>query len=143
MSDTEVQEEPTGVLINEEKEASPTSVWKFGYGSNMSMDFLRSKKGLNPLECRASILKGFSLSFPEGKGIDFVEPCFATLKRDPNGVVHGASVLFPYEDKIKLDKQERGYNIEINNITCYNNTTLNVEVYVSKTPLALDFPEGA
>ena len=43
-----------------------TEVWKFGYGSNMSQDFLRRKKNLNPLECVQCILEGFELFFPVG-----------------------------------------------------------------------------
>ena len=39
------------------------AVFKFGYGSNMSQDNLRSKKGLNPLDFKRTILKGFRLSF--------------------------------------------------------------------------------
>ena len=49
---------------------------------------LRRKKGLEPLDFKRTILKGFRLSFPAGR-IDFVEPDFATLKRDPEGSVHG------------------------------------------------------
>ena len=33
--------------------ASKEAVWKFGYGSNMSQDFLRTKKALDPLDCAA------------------------------------------------------------------------------------------
>ena len=70
--------------------------WKFGYGSNMSQDYLRTKKALSPLRSVRTVLKGFSLAFPAGRGIDLVEPCFATLKRDPAGQVHGiATLLLP------------------------------------------------
>ena len=56
------------------------SVWKFGYGSNMSQEFLRTKKMLNPIKFERAILQGFQLSFPD-KGADiFVEPAFANLK---------------------------------------------------------------
>lgn len=57
-----------------------SAVWKFGYGSNMSQEFLRTKKLLKPIKFERAILKGFQLSFPEGRGVDFVEPAFATLK---------------------------------------------------------------
>ena len=119
------------------------AVWKFGYGSNMSQDFLRTKKMLEPIDCRRTTLPGFLLSFPAGKGIDFVEPAFATMKRDPAGVVHGVSTLFSRVDADKLDRQEGGYAIEVVPATIYGTREeLAVEVYVPRTPLPLDFPEG-
>ena len=60
---------------------------------NMSQAFLREKKLLNPLDFKRTILCGFSLSFPEGRGMDLVEPCFATLKRDPSGPSGLSTVL--------------------------------------------------
>ena len=47
--------------------------WKFGYGSNISPDFLRGKKLLTVLDCKRCVLAGFALSFPLGRGIDLVE----------------------------------------------------------------------
>lgn len=118
-------------------------VWKFGYGSNMSQEFLRKKKALKPLDSHRTILRGFALSFPEGRGIDFVEPSFATLKRDPSSAVHGVSTMLSVEDAEKLDNQESGYKIEVCSCLLYDGKTeLDVEVYVPKTPLANDHPEG-
>mmetsp|Transcript_44878 Transcript_44878/g.143774 ORF Transcript_44878/g.143774 Transcript_44878/m.143774 type:complete len:306 (+) Transcript_44878:59-976(+) len=119
------------------------AVWKFGYGSNMSQNFMREKKGLNPLDSKRTMLRGFALSFPEGQGFDLVEPSFATLKRDPEGVVHGVSTLLSMADKESLDKQEGAYALEICMASDYGTgEELSVEVYVPKKPLALDFPEG-
>lgn len=132
------------VLANGEK-----AVWKFGYGSNMSQDYLRTKKLLNPLESRRTILQGFALSFPLGRGIDFVEPSFATLKRDPDGFVHGVSTLFSIVDARELDRQEgvveggRTYSLEVCPALEYEtNLKMHVEVYVPKNPLPLEHPEG-
>ena len=58
----------------EEHRENERWVWKFGYGSNMSLENLRQKKGLKPLDGKRVSIGGFSLSFPEGNGIDFVEP---------------------------------------------------------------------
>lgn len=60
----------------------------------MGLKFLREKKALSPMDSRRCVLKGYSLSFPEGKGLDLVEPAFATLKQEPAGEVHGVAVLF-------------------------------------------------
>lgn len=109
----------------------------------MSQDFLRTKKALEPLDCRRTILRGFTLSFPEGRGIDYVEPGFATLKFDPDGEVHGVSTLLCPEDVVKLDRQEGGYDIKLCPLQVYGeNEVMEAEVYVSRKPIPLDFPEG-
>ena len=109
-------------------------------------EFLRTKKKLNPLQFACSILHGYSLSFPEGKGIDFIEPSFATTKLDPNGCIHGVSTLFSIEDAQSLNKQEgvgMSYNLEVCKVTLYDGSELEVEVYVPTKPVPFDFPEGA
>ena len=81
--------------------AAASAIWKFGYGSNMSQDFLRIKKRLNPIESRRTVLHGFTLSFPEGRGIDFVEPAFATLKRYPRcSNKAGATHVCPHAPRV-------------------------------------------
>jgi len=122
------------------------AVWKFGYGSNMSQDYLRVKKNLKPLDHRRVVLKGFKLSFPKGKGIDYVEPAFATLKRDPKGEVHGVATLLGIDCIKKLDAQEASYNIETHPVYEYGAEgkmkTLEAEVYTSRKEIPLEFPEG-
>jgi len=128
-----------------------TNVWKFGYGSNMGETFLREKKGLEPLDSRRCVLKGWSLSFPEGKGIDMVEPSFASLKQDapgqdPPSEVHGVSVLFSPEDAKKLDDQEppNRMHLEVQPYAQDEETpTLTTEVYMPKNPLPIDQVEGS
>ena len=119
------------------------SVWKFGYGSNISPEFLRTKKMLNPLDTRRAVLHGFSLSFPAGRGIDYVEPTFATLKRDPDGEVHGTVTLLSPEDATALNRQEGSYAIEVHSVTLYGGKELDAEVYVPQKPLPASHPEGA
>jgi hypothetical protein len=127
--------------------AGMTQVWKFGYGSNMGQEFLRTKKKLQPIKFERSILHGFQLSFPEGKGLDFVEPAFSTLKPNPDGCVHGVSTLFSIEDAVKLNAQEgvgRSYNLAVHKVLLYDGVTeLDVEVYVNQKPIPINYPEGA
>ena len=109
---------------------SAQPVWKFGYGSNIDPDWLRSKKNLTPLDSRRCVLHGFALSFPSGRGIDFVEPTFATLKRDPEGLVHGVSHLLSRQDADTLDRQEGSYAVEVHEVV----HGMAVEVYAPKRP---------
>ena len=116
-------------------------VWKFGYGSNMSQDNLRVKKGLSPLGAERVVLAGFALSFPEGNGIDFVEPSFATLKRIPDGAVHGVAAKLTVADAADLDRQEGNYIVELHPMQTYDGETIQAEVYVSQN-LDPNHPEG-
>ena len=121
-------------------------VWKFGYGSNMSQEFLRNKKNLNPIECKQCILEGFELFFPKGKGIDFVEPSFATTRRNPDSYVHGVATKFSIKDAESLNKQEavgRAYNLEVAKVLLYDGKTyMDVEIYVQAKPLKPNHPAG-
>lgn len=119
-------------------------VWKFGYGSNMSLTNLRDKKNLKPKEGKRTVLPGFQLNFLEGSGIDFVEPSFASIGRNPKGKVqvHGVSALLSRADAESLDRQEgvdattgsgQYYTLELCEVTTYEGDTIKVEVYGSSS----------
>jgi hypothetical protein len=111
-----------------------------------SQEFLRTKKNLSPITSERSILRGFSLSFPAGRGFDLVEPSFATTKVNPDDLIHGVSTLFTIKDAVSLNSQEAvgsAYNLEVHKVLLYDGVTeLDVEVYVPAKPLPLEFPEG-
>ena len=119
-----------------------STVWKFGYGSNMGQNFLREKKALNPLKSAPCVLRGYSLSFPLGRGLDYVEPSFASIKVNPLDSIHGVATLFPIEDADKLNKQESAYDIIVSKVILYDGSELDVEIYAPLKPIPLDFPEG-
>ena len=104
-------------------------------------EFLRVKKGINPLESKPSILKGWQLSFPQGIGIDWVEPAFASLKKNPTASVHGVSTLLSIEDAERLNRMEPP-NIQLFKAVLYDGAELDVEIYLSRKELPLDHPEG-
>lgn len=83
------------------------SVWKFGYGSNMSPTFLKDKKGIKVLEFYPCVLQDWRLAFPK-RGIPFVEPSFASILPSEGDVVHGVVTRICAEDSAKLDKAEGG-----------------------------------
>ena len=127
-----------------------STVWKFGYGSNISPEFVRNKKNLNVLDYRRCILKGFALSFPAGRGIDYIEPCFATLRKEKDAEVHGTCLLLPSEDGLKLDRQEGAYNVESHECIIYQDDdpvdekfVLSAEVYCPRNPEPEGNPQGA
>jgi hypothetical protein len=57
-------------------------------------------------------------------------------------VVHGVSTLLSHADARNLDAQESAYAVEQIEVKTYEGDTILTEVYVPKTPLPLDFPEG-
>lgn len=125
------------------------NVWKFGYGSNISPEFVRTKKNLNVLDYRRCVLKGFALSFPAGRGIDYIEPCFATLRKDQHSEVHGTCLLLPAEDGKKLDNQEGSYDVEAHECEIYpeddsveNKHILSAEVYCPRRAEPEGNPQG-
>ena len=67
-------------------------VWSFGYGSNMDMVALQSKKGVRVLENCPAILHNFRLSFST-RGLDYVEPGFAGLGREEGAEVRINKIL--------------------------------------------------
>merc|ERR1711879_715816 len=63
--------------------------------------------------------KNFALSFPLGRGIDYLEPSFGTLRREPGAITHGTCLLLPLEDARKLDRQEGPYLVETHKAQIY------------------------
>lgn len=125
------------------------NIWKFGYGSNLSPEFARSKKNLNVLDFRRCILQRFALSFPKGRGLEFVEPTFATVRKEEGACLHGTCLLLPEEDARKLDEQEASYNVEEHKFQIYNddspvdgNQFIMGEVYVPKNREPEGNPQG-
>ena len=71
-----------------------------------------------------------------------MEPSFASLKRNPDAEVHGVSTLFSVDDAIKLNNMEPP-TIEVCTAVLYDGKSeLDVEVYMPKTALTPDDPEG-
>lgn len=77
-------------------------VWSFGFGSNMDVEALRTKKGLNVVAHTAAVLKGWRVAFTT-KG-PLVEPAFANAARGKGSdEIHGVAFSIPEDDVEKLD----------------------------------------
>jgi len=125
------------------------NIWKFGYGSNISPEFARNKKSLNVLDYRRCVLKGWALSFPKDRAIQWVEPAFATMRQEAGAEIHGTCLLLPEEDAKRLDAQERAYNVEAHTCEIYPGDeavegamTLTAEVYAPKRAEEEGNPQG-
>jgi gamma-glutamylcyclotransferase (GGCT)/AIG2-like uncharacterized protein YtfP len=112
--------------------AAGEGVWSFGYGSNMDMVALEHKKGIRVLEHCPAVLGDFRLTFGT-RGIDFVEPGYAGLRRAAGEEVHGIAFCMGQEGVEKLDKVEQGYHKEMVSLRAYDGRALEGFVYMPRT----------
>jgi len=99
---------------------SSESIWTFGFGSNMNVELLGSKKGLAVLEHATGVVKGWKMAF-QLKGMSFVEPSWADAQctGGAEDEIHGVAVRLSLADYAKLSKQERGYRDAEVNVQVY------------------------
>ena len=84
-------------------------VTTFGFGSNMNIALLRSKKGMRVLEHTPAVLRGWRLSF-QRPALALVEPSFADARPGaPEDEIHGVAVRLPAADYARLAAQESSY----------------------------------
>lgn len=111
------------------------TVWRFGYGSNMSVSNLIKKKNLTPINHHTGYCQNWQLSF-DLPGIPFVDPAFACVKAQSGAQVHGLAFEISEEEARGLDHQERGYDVVPVDFVAYDGATVpKVGLYVPKTPL--------
>ena len=91
-----------------EEEDDDGTVWSFGFGSNMNVDIVKNKKGVEVIEHVAGAVPGWTLSFTAG-GIPMVEPAMGNCTELKGGELHGVALRLTTEAMAKMDKQE-GYN---------------------------------
>mmetsp|Transcript_9377 Transcript_9377/g.26357 ORF Transcript_9377/g.26357 Transcript_9377/m.26357 type:complete len:327 (+) Transcript_9377:113-1093(+) len=114
-------------------------VWRFGYGSNIGLSTLQTKKNLHPKRFLVGSIKGWSLYFQPG--IPFVEPGFAAIHPvgdegdgdDQDDELHGSAFLIPRLEAVGLDEQERGYHALPSKFVAYDGEVVDgVGLYVPK-----------
>ena len=117
---------------SEEKEEF---VWRFGYGSNIGLTTLQTKKNLTPKRYLVGSIKGWALYFQPG--IPFVEPGFAAIHPsddlDDADELHGSAFLIPRSEAVGLDEQERSYHVLPSKFVTYDGEVVDgVGLYVPK-----------
>mmetsp|Transcript_69641 Transcript_69641/g.131073 ORF Transcript_69641/g.131073 Transcript_69641/m.131073 type:complete len:337 (+) Transcript_69641:181-1191(+) len=113
---------------------SSESVWTFGFGSNMNVALLQSKKGMTVLESSPAVVKEWRLSFAMN-AIGLVEPAFADAQPGrKEDEIHGVAVRLPLADYARLSKQEASYaEVEVV-AAAYDGRTLEVRMYTKPLP---------
>ncbi len=80
-------------------------IWHLAFGSNMSENVMRERRGIEPLESRAGCLPGYRLRFNlDGRPLGRAAP--ANLAPDPDAEVWGVLYRIRRADLVKLDSTE-------------------------------------
>ena len=122
--------------------ATDPEIWTFGFGSNMNITLLRSKKGLNVLDSTPGVLKEWRLSF-QSRALPFVEPSFADARPGAlDDELHGVAVLLPGADYSRLAAQESAYDEAHVKIAAYDGRIISARVFTMRsTPLEENAPD--
>jgi hypothetical protein len=120
-------------------------VWRFGYGSNIGLTTLQSKKNLRVQRYLAGTIRGWSLYFVPG--FPHFDPGWAAVapsnnnNDDDDSEVHGSAFLIPRSDAQVLDAQESIYHVVPTTFVSYTGEIItDVGLYVPKKPRTL--PDG-
>ena len=82
----------------------------FAYGANMSRDVFTGRRKFAPTSAEPATLYGWELLFG-ARGITFVEPVFAALRRAELACVHGVLYRLRRDDAARLHRLEDGYEL--------------------------------
>lgn len=116
-------------------DGTPRAVWSFGFGSNMNVEFVRRRKGLEVLASAPAVVPGWRLSFAL-RGLPRVEPAWATAVRGAErDELHGVALMLSREAAARLDRQESGYTRAPVTIRAYDGRVLAGYLYTSAVPL--------
>lgn len=110
--------------------SAENTVFRFGYGSNMSLNNLKNKKNLNVIWSSPAILRDWELTF--FKAIEYVEPAFATIQEELGKEVHGLVFKIPATEANGLDEQEKSYEVVDCKVICYDGTEVTAGIYKGK-----------
>lgn len=111
---------------------SKSTIWFFGYGSNMDSENLSKKKGVAVLQTTPAILRGYKMAFSL-PAITYAEPFFANCEKgEESDNIHGVAFETDSDSVAKMDKVESGYDKASVQLEAYDGRKMNGYVYVNK-----------
>ena len=105
------------------------TVFYFGYGANMSKDYLQKRRRVFPSETHHGVLNGYKLVM-NMEGPNFLEPSFANIMKSSNEKIEGILSKIT-EKELKQIVNSEGVNYEITPRTAKSTDT---QVASSATP---------
>ena len=107
-------------------------VFYFGYGANMSKDYLQKRRRVFPTETFHGVLKGYKLVM-NMEGPNFIEPSFANIMKSPNEKIEGILCKIT-ENELNQIINSEGVNYEIADILVdVNNKKVKAKTLIYKT----------
>ncbi|PAA92848.1 hypothetical protein BOX15_Mlig011547g5, partial [Macrostomum lignano] len=112
--------------------ANKSTIWFFGYGSNMDSENLSKKKGVEVLQSTPAVLRGYKMAFSLA-AIPLAEPFFANCEKgSESDNIHGVAFETDADSIAKMDKVEMGYDKASVILEAYDGRKLDGYVYVNK-----------
>ena len=93
---------------------SQKTVFYFGYGANMSKDYLQKRRRVFPSETFHGVLNGYKLVM-NMEGPNFIEPSFANIMKSSNEKIEGILSKITEKELNQIINSE-GVNYEIEDI---------------------------
>lgn len=116
-------------------------VWTFGFGSNMNIELLRSKKGMRVLEFAPGVVRGWRLSF-QRPALALVEPSFADARPGAaDDEIHGVAVRLPAADYARLAAQEASYAEAAVTVAAYDGRAIAARLFTMRAAPAEGAPD--
>ena len=113
--------------------------WAFGYGSNMDIEHLATRKNVKVIEHSPAILKGWRLTF-DFRAFDCVEPSYAGVKEQEGHEVHGCAFKVNVEQMASIDALEGiAYSKKLLPVETYDGRKIEAFVYINKFRANKDF----
>ena len=91
------------------------TVYYFGYGANMSKEYLENRRRVFPSEIHTCVLKDYKLIM-NMEGPNFIEPSFANIIKKPNESLEGVLSKITQNELNQIINSE-GANYEVEDQT--------------------------
>ena len=114
-------------------------IYYFGYGANMSVEYLQNRRRVFPSQTKPCKLNGFKLIM-NMEGPNFLEPSFANIIKDKKGSLEG--ILHRITNKeLKQIINSEGENYEVTDIIVnINSTSIKAKTLIYKTNNKANIP---
>ena len=115
------------------------TVYYFGYGANMSKEYLENRRRVFPSEIHTGVLKDYKLIM-NMEGPNFIEPSFANIIKKPNESLEGVLSKITQNELNQIINSE-GANYEVEDITVITgNKKIKAKTLIYKSNNLLSIP---
>ena len=118
---------------------SNKTIYYFGYGANMSKEYLENRRRVFPSEIHTAILKDYKIIM-NMEGPNFIEPSFANIIKTPDESLEGVLSKITKNELNQIINSE-GVNYEVEDITVLvKNKKIKAKTLIYKSYNLLSIP---